>query len=1087
MKCPPLSEEATVNSQTVWNTWYGTAKPVYDFSTKTCIADSATWPSATVKTTLDNISKTNNNDAKSSTVDASTVKICANCDKRWATCLASEPSVCATCASTLLESAMTKTVGSTTVNYAICSDTCADGKYKDGSNKCVNSCLSNWSKWTDGTTWDRWMNGFFLDDSSATHKCVAESAWPTGKYGDRISGKCQACQSPCATCKGAANNWLSCATTSTFYFFDKLGKWYATCPPGTYQSSTNWVACKTNVLAWDSTGTATPDARSWDSSCNGCVYSPNYCFGCATGKIMAPMGRCVDTCSSDTLLDSSTTPAMCKSCSFGCLKCASETSTWSAGSTATSFSSSSTPAPKCLRCDKNQGFFLLRGRWVKSCPVGTYPDKLTGWWSKCDCNCGTGGCVDRYTCSGWPKSGMSIDLQSGRWKCDATVATAWASDWKSFTITISSTSVRFRDLTAEKANASTNQMKMWRIGNEGSMFDNTSTQSTVTDSFASMRCGDATNTKTEIDYITSQFKNMNVDSSSSSTDVKGSSTSTNSNPSQSSKPVGPGFSSESTVKDGKIQTSDQTKSTTSTSTTSTTQSAGQQTTVSTTATTCPNQKDTISKDDMNMLGLASLDDASIKKYIQGLGILFGDISDKDIMTYQSPTDGLIFTSSPTDLCAVLFDADTLKYIFKTPTCTLAVSGSNTVITVTLGDLAQIHAGFVVKIQPNVFVDGCDWPIMNVQKVTDASNPGSLNVKFKSQAQSAVSCSSLSVKLDSSGSVGGVSCNISLGKNQLILNINFALDTIKDSSGNAITTGTALTTKTSINTSNASSNSGGEFSISSTDISTLSSSGVSKITLKGSWTDSYGQKQMVSKEITLSNGESDITMRNQPDKIVYDSSQSQDVSFLFDYKNWASTSTGVTSTITLQKMTGTNTWADTTSSSEMISNSKTIPKGLSTTTRYRLKVVASAGTKSKEFYIELQSIVKQPDMQTKGIPSFLLASEAFSYTFTVNDFKNVQDLTKVSISFSWKTCSGGKCTKGDSTDLSFSSLYTDSTKTLSIPANTLAANTCYSVSITVAYSGTTNTKDITINTAAAGVKKAIDIGYIINIIETHGYC
>ena len=66
-----------------------------------------------------------------------------------------------------------------------------------------------------------------------------------------------------------------------------------------------------------------------------------------------------------------------------------------------------------------------------------------------------------------------------------------------------------------------------------------------------------------------------------------------------------------------------------------------------------------------MLGLASLDSASIMEYIQGLEILFGDISDKDITTYQSPTDGLILYSSPTDLCAVLFDADTLKYIFKT--------------------------------------------------------------------------------------------------------------------------------------------------------------------------------------------------------------------------------------------------------------------------------------------------------------------------------------------------------------------------------------------------------------------------------------
>ena len=59
----------------------------------------------------------------------------------------------------------------------------------------------------------------------------------------------------------------------------------------------------------------------------------------------------------------------------------------------------------------------------------------------------------------------------------------------------------------------------------------------------------------------------------------------------------------------------------------------------------------------------------------------------------------------------------------------------------------------------------------------------------------------------------------------------------------------------------------------------------------------------------------------------------------------------TSTVALQKMTGTDTWSDTTSSAEIISNGKTIPKGLSATTRYRLKVVATAGTKSKKFYIK----------------------------------------------------------------------------------------------------------------------------------------
>ena len=264
------------------------------------------------------------------------------------------------------------------------------------------------------------------------------------------------------------------------------------------------------------------------------------------------------------------------------------------------------------------------------------------------------------------------------------------------------------------------------------------------------------------------------------------------------------------------------------------------------------------------------------------------------------------------------------------------------------------------------------------------------------------------------------------------------------------------------------------------MATLSSSGVSKLIFKGSCTDSYGQQQMVSKDVTISSGESDISMKNQPDKIIYDSSQSQDVSFLYEYTNCASSSTTTpTSTITLQKMTGVNTWADTTTASEMIQNSKTIPKGLSSTTKYRLKVVAAAGTKSKEFYIQLQFIVKIPDMQTKGIPPYLLASKDFSYTFTLSDFKNVNDLTKVSLSFTCTLWSGGKCTKADNSDLTFSSYYTDSTKTFAIPANTLKTDTWYSVGITVAYSGTTNTKNINIITAPSGVTTAIDIGFNFN--------
>ena len=221
------------------------------------------------------------------------------------------------------------------------------------------------------------------------------------------------------------------------------------------------------------------------------------------------------------------------------------------------------------------------------------------------------------------------------------------------------------------------------------------------------------------------------------------------------------------------------------------------------------------------------------------------------------------------------------------------------------------------------------------------------------------------------------------------------------------------------------------------------------------------------------------MTNKPDMIVYDPSQSQDVSFSYSYKNCASTSTNPVSTITLQKMSGTNTWADTTTASEKIQNNKTIPKGLSSTTKYRLKVVATAGTKSKEFYIPLQFIVKLPDMLTKGIPAYLLASKDYSYTFTINDFKNVADIAKVSLSFSCTLWGGGKCTKADSSDLTLSPYYTDSTKLLSIPANTLKADTCYSVGITIAYSGSINSKSVNMITAPSSIKTAISITFNFN--------
>ena len=74
-------------------------------------------------------------------LEQTTVKICAKWDGRCATWLASDPTMCLTCASGLYSTDMTKTINSTTISYVSCTQSWLDGKYTDASNKWSNSCL----------------------------------------------------------------------------------------------------------------------------------------------------------------------------------------------------------------------------------------------------------------------------------------------------------------------------------------------------------------------------------------------------------------------------------------------------------------------------------------------------------------------------------------------------------------------------------------------------------------------------------------------------------------------------------------------------------------------------------------------------------------------------------------------------------------------------------------------------------------------------------------------------------------------------------------------------------------------------------
>ena len=122
--------------------------------------------------------------------------------------------------------------------------------------------------------------------------------------------------------------------------------------------------------------------------------------------------------------------------------------------------------------------------------------------------------IDRYTCSGYTKKGMNFNSQTRGWKWSTTIVIKWTNNYKLLTIIITSINVMFRALAIEKVNKNTNGQKIWRINKEGSMLDNTSTQSTKQNHLHLCNLIMKFTKKTVVDYITSQYKAMNLDNSS---------------------------------------------------------------------------------------------------------------------------------------------------------------------------------------------------------------------------------------------------------------------------------------------------------------------------------------------------------------------------------------------------------------------------------------------------------------------------------------------------------------------------------------------------------------------------------------------
>ena len=84
-----------------------------------------------------------------------------------------------------------------------------------------------------------------------------------------------------------------------------------------------------------------------------------------------------------------------------------------------------------LSCDKSKGFYLHNGECKNIDIEGYFNDDLTGWYTKCDCNC--------KTCAGSPRNCVQcpfgfIPVEGGVCSPDVSFTAAWSPDFSNLTL-----------------------------------------------------------------------------------------------------------------------------------------------------------------------------------------------------------------------------------------------------------------------------------------------------------------------------------------------------------------------------------------------------------------------------------------------------------------------------------------------------------------------------------------------------------------------------------------------------------------------------------------------------------------------------
>mmetsp|Transcript_32220 Transcript_32220/g.31638 ORF Transcript_32220/g.31638 Transcript_32220/m.31638 type:complete len:372 (+) Transcript_32220:1085-2200(+) len=366
-------------------------------------------------------------------------------------------------------------------------------------------------------------------------------------------------------------------------------------------------------------------------------------------------------------------------------------------------------------------------------------------------------------------------------KCKTKSSAKWADDWQTFTIMIESADVAFRDFKAEAMSSYDFSKKTCRIGNEpfkignktyvnmdpSDLMNNTDFDASKMDpsEMADMDqgmfgnrtsgnqhnvtydethvplniCGDWGARREEMKHIKEELGAMNIDhvggmygdmsdgmqGMGNTTGGMGDSPSNGTTtPPTGSDPSSTPPTGSSNMDDHKISIDDSTGY-------------------------CPAHVPSYNMMDLYQMGIYSLKD--VYWHMGSLQATFGNITDDMLNEFPDTLAGLEFTENPDNLCDQLFDNSTL-WMLGDPTCTFARENGKTIITVTPGKWSYVHSEMELYFKPNVFTEGCEFPVLTHLVVEDAAIPDSLEVAFNREDDIPI-CEELSLMIESKGNIG----------------------------------------------------------------------------------------------------------------------------------------------------------------------------------------------------------------------------------------------------------------------------------------------------------------------------------------------